>query len=507
MGENESSPIDTLQAVMGRIVRRKWWILATFPCVALASVLVISKLPKTYTSSATLVVAQQRIFEQYMEVGDPTSAADSIQMMKRAVMSHTRLLAIIDELGLYADDRAAQRPEVLTAVMREEIKVEPLDEISSRRGRDYAAFQISFNAATPELAQATVWKLTTLFIEEDRKTRGDQTARTVDFVKGALETAARKVAEQERRIEAAKTANAQLDRRRLTSVTMAATLASDLRLQLQSAQSTLSQIQARRVSLESTLTVNLSAMQREREALLAKFTPQHAEVLRKEQQIARLQSLMDQLRTGASGSTSAGGQDDSATAQLRTQVSSLLAETEAASKEEKRLRTELSNAQIGEVSSSVMPTGGADQGLTELMRDYDVYKKEYTDLVIKQQQALGVAAFDGRQDPTQFRLIDPPTFPLKPASPKVLLLNLAGAGAGLLLGLILAIFADLQAGGIHSERELAAIAQVPLILSIPVIRTDAEQRRRTIRRIVSLTAAAVVVVAVAALEYYAYSKG
>ena len=498
MTENESSPLEIVQSYLGILGRRKWWVLVTFPCVALAVLLIIAKVPKVYTSYATLVVDQQKVLEQYVVSGDTTSAADAIQKMKRAVLSHTRLLGIVDELGLYAEDRDRERPETLTTIMRDDIGIEPLDEIGKAGGRagDFAAFEISFNAATPELAQAAVGKITELFIDEDRRVRGDQTAHTVDFVKSGLEAAAKKVADQERRLDAARAADARRDRQRVNS----ATEASELRAQLQSVQNTLNLLQQRRYMLESNGTVDLAKLRDERDALLAKYTSRHADVIRKEGQIARLQALLDQLRTG-SGSVPASGQDDPATAQMRAQVNSLMAENASATQEERRLRGELAGAQMAGTS------GGGDQSTTELLRDYEIYKKEYMDLVASEQRAQRMVTLSDRQEEAQFRMIDPPTLPITPSSPKVLLLNLGGAAAGLILGLVLAILADVKDGGVHSERDLSEIASVPLILSIPVIRTQAETKALATNRIFTWAVACLIVVGVAAIEYYAYAKG
>ncbi len=498
MGENESTPMEVLDSYVSALVRNKWWFLLAFPIVTVLALLGAQLIPKKFTSEATLVVNQQKVLEQYVVAGDSTSAADAILKMKRTVLSHTRLLKIIEDLGLLEKDRGNSRPEDLTAAMRDAIDVEPIDEIGRLRGRDdFAAFTISFSASKPELAQAAVLRVTQLFIDQDRQNRSQQTSNTSDFVKSGLDAAERRVQEQERRLAAARAGNANVDRQRVSMATEVA----ELRSQLTTVQGTLSRVQQQRFALESSGITNLATLQGERDALLGKYTRQHAEVVRKEQQIARLQALLAQLRSGSSAGSSLAGQDDPVTAQMRTQVTALLAENDQAAQEEKRLRNDLAGAQAAQAAG-----GYSGQDVAEIQRDLEVYKKTYTDLMLKQQQVQQVVALNDGQESGQFRLIDVPTLPTEPSSPKLMMVNLGAAGFGLVVALVLALFMDLRQGGLHTEKEISALAQVPLVLSIPVIHTLAEEKALGRQRVLSWVAAFVAVVSVAAIEYYAFHK-
>ena len=62
-------------------------------------------------------------------------------------------------------------------------------------------FRSSFVADGPELAQAATSRFTTLFIQENLKTRADQATTTTVFLREQLEVAKNKLIEQEQRLK------------------------------------------------------------------------------------------------------------------------------------------------------------------------------------------------------------------------------------------------------------------------------------------------------------------
>ncbi len=390
MAENESTPLEVLNSYVAAFLRNKWWFIVAFPVVTVIALVGAQWIPKKYTSEATLVVDQQKVLDQYVVEGDLTSAVDAIQKMKRIVLSHTRLLKIIDDLELYADVRAKARAEDLTAAMREAIEVEPIDEIGKMRGRgDFAAFTISFKADKPEMAQQAVLRVTQLFIDQDRQNRTQANSNTSDIVRSGLDAAERKVQEQERRLAMAQSGNASADRQR---VNLASEVA-ELRSQLTSAQATVSRVQQQRFSVGDAMYRESIDIAGERDVLLRKYTREHQEVVRKEQQISRLQGLLTQLRSGSNSGGSQAGQDDPVTAQMRTQAQSVLAEYEQAVQEERKLKSDLAGAQAAQAAG-----GYSGRDVAEIQRDLEAYKKQYTDLMLKQQQVQQIVTIGDRQD-------------------------------------------------------------------------------------------------------------
>jgi len=498
--EAEGNLNETIDRILGLITRRKWWISVVACTTALATVAVVLRLPDHFSSEATLVVVQQQIPQRFVQPETTMTAADAVHSMTREILSRTRLLGVIDELGLYAKERQKLTREQLAELMQKDVDVEPLDEVPGRN--EFTAFTISFAAESPQLAQSVASRLTSLFIEENLKTRGERATRTNTFLTEQLDAAKKKLEEQEHLLEEFKTRNSsslpEQQQANLASLT-------DFRIQLQSTLASLNRAQQQRASLEASIGGNLAVLQSERSQLLARFTPRNSEVIKKDQQIATMQALLDHLKTGTPGSDNPVATtlaNDPSVVQWRSQIDANLAETENLSKDEQRLRMEIATYQSRLNLSPVR-----EQQLSGILRDYDSYRKDYTDLLNSQLQSQLTVNLEESQQGQQFRLVDPPTLPAMPSSPKRLKICLGGAAGGIFLGLALAFLLEMKSPSFHFEKELRQSFAVPLVLGVPLMLTAAEERARIWKKAFGILATSVMAVAVFAAEFYVYRHG
>jgi uncharacterized protein involved in exopolysaccharide biosynthesis len=268
-----------------------------------------------------------------------------------------------------------------------------------------------------------------------------------------------------------------------------------------STQASLRGVEDRKYALESTIQGALSTLQSDKDVLLRKYTAQYAEVIKKDQQMARLQALLNQLRLKAVSPEASGG-DDLVTSQFRAQVTSVISELGSLSREEQRLQGELAGAQSGESVASVH-----ELDVKEIERDVDLYRKAYADSLLQQQRAQKQVGIEQRQESQTYRLIDPPTLPVLPIAPNVVKFNLGGAAAGLFIGIALALLAELRQNALHSEAELVALAQVPLVLNIPLMQSPREERRKKFWLVAEWLGASAVLLIIAATELYVLRRG
>ncbi len=497
--ERESTPDDLIGPLLGMVARHRWWIFGPAFLVPLVAIAVVMYLPDQYTSEATLVVVQQQVSQRYVDPTNTISPADAVNSMTREVLSRPRLLAIIDSFGLYPKLKGKAQPDQLTDRIREDITVEPLDKLPGRN--DFTAFQVAFTADNPRLAQEVASRLTQIFIEENLKVQGNQASTTAKFLAEQLAAAKQRLTEQEQRLSDFKAKNLselpQQEQSNLSTLT-------DLRIQLQNNSANQSRAQQQRTSLEYTLNGSLARLQSERSALLARFTLKHPEVVRKDTEIERLQNLLAEVKTGTVAidkTQDQAGVDDPMIAQIKGQVEANRIDLENLTREEQRLRLEITQYQ-GRLRLTPM----REQQLTGVLRDYELYKQDYTELLNKQLRSQLTANLEEQQSGQNFRLVDPPTLPTLPSGPKRVKISLGAAGAGIALGLALAFLMNLRDSSFHTEKEVQWYFKPPLFVAVPVLVTPAEERWKKWRLVIEWAAGVTMLAIVVAAEVYVFLR-
>lgn len=464
--------------------------------IALATVAVALILPDRYESESTLAVVQQQVAQTLVAPIAETTVGDAINSMTREVLSRSQLLAIIEELDLYPEDRKNSTPNALLAErMRKDLAIEPLELPS---GKDSTAFKISFFADNPQLAQRVVTRLTSLFINETLKARGNQATRTTDFLNEQVAAAKQKLDEQEQRLAAFKTSNlGGLPEQQASNIeTLAA-----LRMQLATVSADERRANEQRNAIESSVEGNVARLESERNSLLNRLTPRHPDVVKKEQEIAKMQMVLERLksRTSISGQPPIG---DNSAAQLTAESDKLRGELENLSEQGQRLKT-----QISQYEQRINLTPLKEQQLASILRNYDLFKQDYADLVNKQIRSQQSATVEERQEGQHFRLVDPPTLPAVPSGPKRLKISLGGVAGGIAVGLVLAFLMNVKKSSFYSDKELKRHFSVPLVVSVPVLLTASEQRGQNRKLVLEWVAAAAMTLVVCAAEFYVFQRG
>ena len=492
MPETEGHLNETVGQVLSVLSRRRWWIAGTACGVALATIGVSLLIPNRYTAEATLTVVQQQVSARFVEPGTTAPASEVIQAMTREILSRARLIGIINELGLYSDLRQHATIDAVAERMRYDVAIEPLDQV----GHDYDAFKVSFTARDPYLAQAVTSRLASLFIEENIKTRGDRATKTTSFLAEQLETARKKLAEQEQRLQAFTMNNiSELPGQQTAGLSRTM----DLRIELQNATANLSRAQQQRSAYEATIRGTLAGLESEKTALLVRYTPRHSEVIKKDQEIGRWEELLEHWKTGAASRTTS---DSPSIAALGNQIDANAAEIEKLSREQQSL-----SVQVEQYQNRINMAPIREQQLADIKQAYEMYKQQYEDLQSKQLQSQLARNLEDRQEGQQFRLMDPPVLPLVPTSPKRVKICLGGLGGGLFLGLALAFFMDTRDHCFHLEKELSQTFRVPLVLGIPLLLTPQEERQRSWKRLFEWVAVGTMAAGVLMAELYIYRFG
>ena len=523
-GESDVSLNETLSRVAGIVARRRWWILFGFCAAVFATAGALCVLPNRYTSEATILVVQQQVPERYVVPTSTNDISKALQGIKEQVLSRTRLLAIIDDFGLYPKKKGRLAPESLVDLMRDDVNIALLE--NNPEKHEINAFRISFTGDNPKIAQFVASRLTTLFIAENLKSREDQAVITTKFLQEQLEAAKVNLSQQETAVRDFKVEFlGELPEQQRGNLEILA----GLQGQLQGIVGALSRAQQQRLYLESLLTQHrrvstrrsgpvsgaasaprpsgpreeaerdLKRLQAEKAELMSRYSSLHPDVFAKEHVIRAKMAEIERLppTTVEKSAPEEVADNDIIIGQIDSQLQANKLEIQDLSKTREQLK-----AEIEKYSARLNTTPVREQQLSGLLRDYDLMKQNYADLLGKNLQSQLATTLEKRQEGQQFRLVDPPNFPTIPSSPKRLKIALWALAGGILLGAALAFLVEMKDSSLRTERDCMQQFAPPFVVGVPFLPTPHENRIRTWKRIAEWGGGLALLACVAVVEAY-----
>jgi len=559
----------SLEEYWGIARRRRWWIfLPVFLCWA--AVWVAGGLwPSTYESEAVILVEQQKVPEQYVVPNVSVDLQDRLQSMTQQILSRTRLQATVDQFRLYSRRKGVTgslQSDDAVEQMRKDIKIE-LVEAPGRRG-ELTAFKIRYAAGTPELAQQVNSQLTSLFIEENLKSQQQLSESTTAFLENQLGDAKAKLEVQEAKVRAFKAQHLGELPSQLESNVQ---ILSGLQAQLQATQRALDGAQQQKLYFESLLQQYQSAQESSNSGGLLEagpdlldrelhdlrrrlaearslYTDNYPDVVALKDEIAKTEKLKKQTETEAASSPATGSTEtakdapkdaaskeapketaketvketaketketpkDTGTStvrvgattammQIQSQLKANLLEIQNYQRRVKDLETQIS---VYQARLNLIP--GTEQQLLEISRGYEESKANYNSLLQKQMQSQLATSLERRQQGEQFRIIDPPSLPLKPSAPNHLMISIGGLLLGIVVGIGLAALLELTDARVQQENDLKDLVPIRVLVGIPHLSTPGEQGRLTRFRWMERGAVAAMFILILAGNIYVLLKG
>jgi len=169
------------------IRRRKMAIISPFALILVITLGLAFGLPPVYQSTATILIEQQEIPQDLVPSTVASYAAERIQVISKRVMARANIWQLIEEFDLFPEDRHLQDKNDLIFRVRQNINVKMVsadvfDPRSRRAGKAAIAFDISFKAENPDIAQQVAKKLVALFLHENVRMRTQKAEVTSDFL-------------------------------------------------------------------------------------------------------------------------------------------------------------------------------------------------------------------------------------------------------------------------------------------------------------------------------------
>ena len=490
-------------------------------------------LPPRYKSSTLILVEQPTMPKDYVLPNVAENLQERLQSITQQILSRSRLLHIVDEMNLYATERSRLSPDDIVDRMRKNIEIELV------RGADnrISAFNVYYTANNPQVAQQVTSQLTNLFINENLEVRQQESEGNTKFLEDQLASARQGLEAQEEKIREFKAQHVgQLPGQLNSNVQILGGLQSQLQAQAEALNTTKQQ----RVYLETLLgqyralkgtstdpdgsdtgvqelDAQLGKLRTQLRDLSSTYEDQYPEIRKVKDQIAKIEAQRARLLSDpavksnkSQGDSNASGtsygpmstKDPSSLAQLQSQLQAN--QTEIKNREQSIAAL---TAQINEYQARLNGEPIREQQLADLTRGYDQSKASYDDLLKKKNDSAMATSMELLQQGERFRIIDPPSLPLKPSFPNRLKFCGIGLAVGLALGMGCVWAAEMMDDRVYNEAQLRKLLPAAVLSELPLISDPTDERRQQREAWIGWAATAVVLATIVAASAVSYFKG
>ena len=452
-------------------LRRPWLVLIPLVLVLLGAVGASFLMAPRYRSSTLILVAPEQMPANFMPQISTERTTRRLQTLRQEIQSRTRLETVARDLDPYGT--LGKEPLISTIErMRGSVTV-------SVKGND--AFSIEFEHRDPRMAMLVADRLTTLFMEEVAGGRERQVAEAYQFIESQMqearqqlelkETALREFKEQHmgQLPEQVQANLATLQRLQLEQQTIVENLrkATDAQLLLESGDAAAAATVAGGPGQPDSLAVLRAQLTQ----LRSRYTDQHPDV-------KALLSRIVALEAAASAASAAEASAEPDEPSVDPVAAAAQRRLRDARQEVKELRARLADVdrRIGAFQARVEAAPRREQEIVSLTRDYQKLSENYSQLLTKKLDAEMATRLEQRSKGQQFRMIDPAYLPVQPSFPNRGLFALAGALAGLVLGIGLAVVADYLDPTLKEADEAATALRLPVLAVVPYVKPREQER-------------------------------
>lgn len=515
---------------------RKWFLLIPALLIMTLSVIATLIISPLYRSQATILVEQQDIPEDLVPSLITEQFDRRMQFITREVLAADNLLRIVDRNNLYLKEREFMQISALASKLRERVETETLlaqinDDRTGRPAQATIGFRISFLDPDPSVAQRVTNDLISAYISSNLKNRRVVAERTTDFLGGERELVERRIAAIEEEFNRFKTENRDL---LPAEAAFKRQLLNNLEQQLRALQGDLRVLRERESYLSTQLALinefeaprgrgdnpesrlellraelataqaryrsshpdlarlrrEVSSLERvvgtragssalaEQEAMLnaelaalrERYTDEHPDVQRVQRELA---AVRGSFRHDNDGGLTSGAIRNNAYVQLSAQVNSVQAEISAIEEQRAMLQEE---RLVLQEQLARAPT--IELEYNRIVRRLENAVADRNELAEKETTAKLSGSLETAAAGEQLTLIEPPTLPASPYSPNKPLILAAGFLLAVGSGGVSLVLAQLLDRAIRSTRDLSRIVGEMPLVTIPVITTAADRRRK-----------------------------
>ncbi|MET0070404.1 MAG: lipopolysaccharide biosynthesis protein [Candidatus Thiodiazotropha sp.] len=497
--------------------RRKMQLIVPAAIILLLSIGLALGLPSIYRSEATILIEQQEIPSELVRSTVTSYAGERIQVISQRVMTTENLGNIIENYGLFEEERDDTSLSLLAEKLRENIKLEMIsaDVVDPRSGRPTTAtiaFTLAFSSKDSRIAQKVTNELVSLYLDENLRRRTQSALETSSFLSAEANKLKQEIADLETSLAEFKEKhvnnlpelqqlNMQLMERSERELTDTAQQIRSLEERKIYLQSELSQINPtsdlynsrgdRVMGAED----RLMSLETEYLALATRYTENHPTLIKMKDEIEVLKMEVEANPSARRNKTHA---DNPAYLQLETQLQA----TESELTTLKSMRNDIKE-KINDFENRLLQSPQVEREYRNLTRDYENALAKYQEVKAKQLEAELAESLERERKGEKFSLIEPPQLPEEPDKPNRIAILLLGFVFGIAGGVGNVFVKESMDDAIYGVKDVMVITKSPPLAVIPYIETSEDTRRHTNKSIAVLSSLiATMILAIAAIHLF-----
>lgn len=469
----------TMEDYADILKRRVWLILSSAALLLAIGVALTFILAPQYQSQTLVLVEHQKVPDDYVKPVVEEDLSARLASMKEQILSRSRIEPIIRRFNLFSKGNPTMDDRV--AMMQKAIGVRTIP--SSEASHGMPGFYITFTADSPRIAQAVCNEISSIYVSENLSARQLSAEGTTDFLKQQLADSKASLDQQDAKLAAFQQKyfgrlpeQGQSNMNTLQALTtqldaetqsLSRTQQNVTFLQAMVAQQTRDLQNAEPAAVTAVVDerrIQLRALQAQRQALLAQYTPDHPDVVEVNRKIADLESQIARSANEPAPVTVTSSvtrpdppQLQQLKAQLRAAQQAMIDEKSA------QVRTQ---EQIRVYESRIESSPQVEQEYKQITRDHQTALDFYNSLLTKMNESSMATALEQRQQGEQFHVMDAANLPEEPIFPNRKVFAGGGLMAGLLVGLLIAGWLEYRDTSVRNERDIWAFTKLSTLAVI-----------------------------------------
>jgi uncharacterized protein involved in exopolysaccharide biosynthesis len=500
--------------------RNRPWILGPLLAALVASVVVAFLWPDTYISVATIRVAPPQVPESFVPANTSRDIQGRVDALVELILDRATLTNIINTHGLYKR-KLARMPldDVIEQMKAKDLQVVPVRQSFNAGQRDtqqYPAFEIRFAYSERFTAQKVATDLVARFLEENVREVSQQAVSTTQFLQDQWDDSRKKLDDIEQKLSVFRLQNlGRLPEEQQNNYQQLTAMQAE-KLNLNMA---MNRVNQERLLYENQLRIyrgqiaalkDPSAPEQAAEQKDGRLAEINRAISEYEDQLATarerykeshpdVQRLLNLLASARKQRDNIAAEENSKTppsaprvpnAQFLREQRDLEAEAQRmqgmiiaknVEMEDYRKQSDQVDGSVRSYEARIQSTPVGIRDYDELIRDRDLAKRDYEELDRRLHTSEMSTALENRQQGERLEQLDPPSLPQTPSQPHRPVIVAVGTCFGLLAGLCLAGWREMQGGAIHTLKDIQGFASVAILGDIPLFERADKVRKRRLR--------------------------